>query len=435
MRVIWRMNMIKKYPPLSTKELLQILSTTIKYDEDNKLVAFLAMLLTYTESSQLNLSFNAPSSSGKSFIPMEIAKLFPPEDVRELGYVSPTSFFHSAGQFDKEKEQYIVDLERKILIFMDQPHNMLLERLRPLLSHDKKEIEVQITDKSQKFGLRTKKVILVGYPVVVFCSAGLRMDEQEATRFLLLSPEINQNKLAAGINEALTKLADEDKYWDKTELNVPRNQLRGRINSIKEERVEKINIEEVDAEYIKERFFESHPIHKPRHQRDIKRLVAIAKAFALLNLWHRKRFASSIYVSREDIEAAFDIWDRISITQELNIPPYVYDLYKNVILGAYQIKNNQDSAQLLEHSLGITRQEILNQHFVTYGRHLDAIALRQQILPALTQAGLIYEEQNPSDKRSKLIYPQQITSNSELSGGVENDEEELTAIVNEIFQD
>ena len=427
--------MIKKYPPLSTKELLDILSTTIKFDDDNKLVAFLAMLLTYTESSQLNLSFNAPSSSGKSFIPMEIAKLFPSEDVRELGYVSPTSFFHSAGQFDKEKEQYIVDLERKILIFMDQPHNMLLERLRPLLSHDKKEIEVQITDKSQKFGLRTKKVILVGYPVVIFCSAGLRMDEQEATRFLLLSPEINQHKLEAGISEALTKLADEDKYWDHTELNVPRCQLRGRINSIKEECIEKINIEEADADYIKDRFFSAYPIHKPRHQRDVKRLIALAKAFALLNLWHRKRFASSIYVAREDIEAAFDIWDRISITQELNIPPYVYDLYKSVILEVYKNKGGHEGSEFLGHSLGITRQDILNQHYKTYGRHLDALALRQQILPALTQAGLIYEEQNPSDKRSKLIYPQLIANNSELNGGVAKDEDEMMKIVNEIFQD
>ena len=87
--------MIKKYPPLSAKELIEILGTTIKHDNDNKLVAFLCQLSAYTEDSQFNLSFNAPSSSGKSFIPIEIAKLFPPEDVLELGYVSPTSFFHS----------------------------------------------------------------------------------------------------------------------------------------------------------------------------------------------------------------------------------------------------------------------------------------------------------------------------------------------------
>ena len=91
----------QNYPPLSLAELLEVLATTIKYDDDNKLVAFLAMLSAYTEDSQLNLSFNAPSSSGKSFIPTEIASLFPSEDVIELGYASPTSFIHARSDFRK----------------------------------------------------------------------------------------------------------------------------------------------------------------------------------------------------------------------------------------------------------------------------------------------------------------------------------------------
>lgn len=425
---------MKKYPPITIEELLAILGTTIKHDDDNKLVTLLVKLLAYTEDSQLNLSFNAPSSSGKSFIPMEIAKLFPVEDIKELGYVSPTAFFHSAGEYDKENKQYLVNLERKILIFLDQPHTQLLEHLRPLLSHDKKEIEVQITDKSQKHGLRTKKVILRGYPVVIFCSAGLRMDEQEATRFLLLSPEINQDKLEAGIREALKRSADTDAYWDYTELNVPRCQLKGRIEAIKEEHIENINIGEKDVAYIENRFFKSFPIHKPRHQRDIKRVAALAKSLALLNLWHRKRFASSVIVDRSDIEEAFAIWDRISVTQELNIPPYVYDLYKNIILAEFNNKNGNrtDGFEDITGTIGVTRQEILNRHYKVYGRHLDALNLRQQIIPALTQAGLIYEEPNPTDKRSKLIYPQQLINNSELGGGVNPNEAENQDVISDI---
>ena len=56
----------------------------------------------------------------------------------------------------------------------------------------RREAQVKITDKSQKHGLRTKNVTIRGYPSVIFCSAGLKIDEQEATRFLLLSPETNQ---------------------------------------------------------------------------------------------------------------------------------------------------------------------------------------------------------------------------------------------------
>ncbi|MBU0569359.1 toprim domain-containing protein, partial [Patescibacteria group bacterium] len=141
-----------QFKPLSSQDLLKILGLTIKQDEENKIVTFLCELSAYTENAQFNISYNAPSSTGKSYIPTEIARLFPQEDVLELAYCSPTAFFHDVGKHDKEMKGYTVDLSRKILIFLDQPHNELLARLRPLLSHDKKEIMLKITDKSQKFG-------------------------------------------------------------------------------------------------------------------------------------------------------------------------------------------------------------------------------------------------------------------------------------------
>src|SRR3989344_4249677 len=111
-----------QFKPISTTELIKILGLTIKRDEINKLLTFLAELSAYTE-----------------------------------------------------------DLSRKILIFLDQPHTMLLQHLRPMLSHDKKEIRLKITDKSQKAGLKTKNIYLKGFPTVIFCTAGLNLDEQEAT--------------------------------------------------------------------------------------------------------------------------------------------------------------------------------------------------------------------------------------------------------------
>ena len=408
---------VSKYPPISTAELLEILATTIKYDDDNKLIAFLAMLSAYTEDSQLNLSFNAPSSAGKSFIPTEIAALFPSEDVIELGYASPTSFIHGNSEFDKEKQQYTVDLERKIIIFLDQPHSMLLEHLRPLLSHDKKEILLQVTDKSQKHGLKTKKVILRGYPAVVFCTAGLQLDEQEATRFLLLSPEISQEKLHAGVVESLRKDADKEAYWNHMEINPPRQRLRGRIEAIKTEDVSNIRITDDDRDYIEKRFFSKRPVLKPRHQRDIKRLVSLIKIFALLNLWDRKREGTGILATKHDVDEAFEIWDRIAIPQELNIPPYVYRLYEDVILASYKEKNAGNMKQMI----GVSRQEVMDKHYEVNGRYLNALVLRQQIIPMLKQAGLISEEFDIVDRRNKLIYPHLTINNSESGGGLKKE--------------
>ncbi len=210
---------VSQFKPLSSQELLETLGLTIKKDEENKLITFLCELSAYTESSQLNISFNAPSSTGKSYIPTEIARLFPEEDIVEVGYCSPTAFFHDVGEYDKKREGYLVDLSRKILIFLDQPHTLLLQHLRPLLSHDKKEIRLKITDKSQKAGLKTKNIFLKGFPAVIFCTAGLKIDEQETTRFLLLSPETNREKIRQAIYEKIRKETDGDMY----ELSLENN--------------------------------------------------------------------------------------------------------------------------------------------------------------------------------------------------------------------
>ncbi len=385
--------------PLTSKEIVESLGLTIKRDEINKLITFLACPSAYTEDSQLNLSFNAPSSSGKSFIPTEIAKLFPEEDVIEVGYCSPTAFFHDVGVFDKDRGGYIVDLSRKILIFLDQPHTLLLQHLRPLLSHDKKEIKIKITDKSQKAGLRTKNIPLRGFPVVIFCTAGLNLDEQEATRFLLLSPEIHQEKLREAISEKIYKESNNSNYDSFIENDPSRLYLRARILEIKKMYIKHINI--AQSKLVREEFFKRVKQLKPKHQRDIGRIMNIVKIFTLLNLWDRKNINDEIYSSEEDVNEAYALWDSISESQELNIPPYVYNLFKDVILDLYNSRNGEDSLV----KLGLTRQDIHHKHFELYGRFLPDWQLRQQIIPMLESAGLVTQEPDPIDKRKILIYP------------------------------
>lgn len=396
-----------RFSPLTPEELLDTLGLTIKYDEENKLATFLCELSAYTESSQFNISYNAPSSTGKSYIPTEIARLFPQDDVMEFAYCSPTAFFHDAGEYDKEKNRYLVDLSHKILIFLDQPHNDLLARLRPLLSHDKKEITLKITDKSQKFGLKTKNVLLRGYPSVIFCTAGLRIDEQEATRFLLLSPEVSQEKIHEGISTIIRKEADNGQFTTWLNEDPNRGLLKERIRAIKLEDIKDINI--ASRERVEQEFLNGNKILKPRHQRDIKRLLALIKSFALLNVWWREREGSTITAIDEDIDVAFKLWEKIAVSQELNLPPYIYNLYNEVILLAWKEKNTDKQYEkqygTSDQTNGITRQEVLTKHFEVYGRMLDNNQLRQQILPMLETAGLIIQERDQNDKRKMLLYP------------------------------
>jgi len=186
-----------------------------------------------------------------------------------------------------------------------------------------------------------------------------------------------------------------------------------------------------NPEKIRERFLGANKMLKPRHQRDIKRLLSLIKSFALLNLWWRERSGLTITANDDDIEQAFKIWDEIATSQELNLPPYIYNLYQEVILKMWQDKNanrNEDFAGIAG-ALGLSRQEILQKHYEVYGRMLDTNQLRQQILPMLETAGLITQEADQSDKRKILVYPTALTAkssdeenNSVTRGGVNDDE-------------
>lgn len=321
-------------------------------------------------------------------------------------------FYYEQGEFDKATNTIKVDLSRKILIFLDQPSTQLLERTRSLLSHDEKIIKAKITDKNQKGGNRTKTVAIKGFPAVIFCTAGLRLDEQEATRFLLLSPEINYEKIREAIYEKIKKESDVKKYKSISSGDKDRLLLVQRILAIKEANITEIKIDK--PELVKERFFKNIKQPKPRHQRDIARVLGLIKVLALLNLWFREKEGDAIIANEDDINDAFKIWDAISESQELNLPPYVLNLFKDVILEAYKSLNR-----------GLSRQEIMKKHFEVYGRFLPDWQLRQWIIPMLETSGLISQEADQLDKRKILIYPTpEVTktdekTNSELGGGVE----------------
>lgn len=158
------------------------------------------------------------------------------------------------------------------------------------------------------------------------------------------------------------------------------------------------------------------PILKPRHQRDIKRITSLIKCFALLNLWWREREGSTITANQNDINDAFAIWERIGVSQELNLPPYIYNLYTEVILAAWNDKI------LVNRKRGLTRNDIAKKYYEVFEQMLDVTKFRQQILPMLETAGLIYQEADLIDKRKVLIFPNPahtgIVQNNIVSTGV-----------------
>jgi len=390
--------------PISLQEIADILDTTIKHDTANKRITFLSGLLTFTEEDQINIAYTAESSTGKSYIPLELAWYFPKKDVVEYGYVSPTAFFHEYGELipdpadvreveeEKKRKIIVIDLEQKILIFLDQPHDMLLQRLRPLLSHDRKSIIMKITDRKERSGLRTKTICINGYPTVFFCSSKFSMEDQERTRLLLLSPDTTQEKIKDGIRLKIEKEGDRHAFYNFMDSNPQRNWLKQRVAKIAEAKICFVIVPENLRSEIFQKFIEVHRSLIPRHQRDITRLLALIKAHALLNLWHREKveLSNSIIVSEEDVTEGFKLYEEVSESNELGLSPEVFEIYKRI---EPRIPDE-----------GITRKEFLRLYYETYHRTLGERRFKE-LLSILGTVGLITEEPDPDNRKQMLLLP------------------------------
>jgi hypothetical protein len=376
---------------VSLAELAEILSTTVKRDEPAKLITFLGMLLAQTEEDQYNVAFQAESSTGKSYIPLELVEYFPESERRIYAGVSPTSFFHEVGCWDKERKVIVVDLEGKILLFMDQPDWRLMEKLRPLLSHDRKVLTYKITDKREKAGLRTKTVELIGYPAVVFCATKPTLEDQERTRLWLLSPETTQEKLSESLRLIGEKEGNREAFRERIRRDPMRSWLGERIRLIREKKVKSVIIPNHDQ--VLQRFLSGRRYLKPRDQRDFPRLLRFIKASALLNCFHRTGEGSnSIITNDEDVQEAFRLYEKVAASNELGISPETYEVYEKVIKPVASGKD------------GASKKDIRKRYWEVYHRPLQERRLARDILPSLESAGLITEDSDPADRRKIRVY-------------------------------
>jgi hypothetical protein len=402
--------------PTTFEEIADVLGSTVREDLPTKLILFSAGILTFTNEDQINALMSGESSGGKTHVTIEVTSYFPPDIVRIIGSASPKAFHHDMGEWDEEQQAERVNLRGLIIVFLDQPHYMLMERLRPLLSHDKREVLYKITDKLKGGKLRTKNVIIEGFSTFIFCAAKFRLDEQERTRVFMLSPETSPEKLEQSLRLIIAKVGDREGFKRWTETHLKRRWLKARISDIRSGNIKEIVIP--DHEGVYERFLESHPRLAPRHQRDLPRVLALIKAHALLNWRFREsRGEQTIIANKEDVDAGFWLYDLVSKPNELGLAPQLYEIYESVI-----------EPLINGHLDGVDRKEILAEYYAKYGRPLSHEKLRRDILPALESVGLILEQPDPWDKRKMRVCPPSfvIPSSTQKKGigqGIQHDNE------------
>ncbi|MCJ7760273.1 ATP-binding protein, partial [Candidatus Bathyarchaeota archaeon] len=217
---------------------LEDLDLRVKKDRAVKL-SVLATGLSALLGQPINLFLKGESGIGKTYNVTETLKYFVQGDIWFLGGMSQKSLIHAHGKllnkdgeeidlenrpvkpskkdFETEddykeaitqyqdgvrafreefRESYtLIDLSHKILVFLEAPDFGTYQMLRPILSHDKEEIQYQFVDKTAKGQLRTMKVVLKGWPATIFLTTDNRYMEELATRSFTATPESSEDKI------------------------------------------------------------------------------------------------------------------------------------------------------------------------------------------------------------------------------------------------
>jgi hypothetical protein len=218
---------------------VHIANKTVK-QEDSLVRQIVFTALSAKSNDPINLGIMAPTSEGKTYPVVETLGIFPQKDIWYIGGMSPMvlvrqkgiivdknnqpignevkrikkeMFLLGNGKADKQKmfelkeelsnlledSKRLIDLTNKVIVFLDAPHPELWDRIKPILSHDKFEVDFPYVDKSNdKAGMSVQNIVVRWYPACIFCSA---KDESKwpqwpeiASRFLITSPNKIQQK-------------------------------------------------------------------------------------------------------------------------------------------------------------------------------------------------------------------------------------------------
>lgn len=389
-----------QFKEFTVEDIANVLNTTIKYDFVAKTVIFIGMTLAYTDSDQLNVMLGGDSSSGKSHDVTEVAKYFPEQDVLVYGKTTPTAFYYSEKlrRNDEETGQAYIDLERRIMVFTEQPDTQLQENLRALLSHDAKKIPFAITNKGKNGKNVAVEGYIKGFPSTFFCSANMHVDEQEQTRCLIISPETTKEKVIAGVDASIDKNSNREAYNARLENDEARQQLKERVLYIKSLKVSSIDID--DSDYLRARFMENRRSLRPKAQREIAHFISLVKGLALINAPFRMK-EGKVIATNQDVDEAMKIWSVLSKSMVYGISPQAFSFYEDFVWGAYVDKCKSSTAVVK----GVTYDEIRKRYYEQTGSYPNMENVRKQYIPALKCAALLSCDKDEDDKRQVLIIP------------------------------
>lgn len=402
------------------------LNTKIKCDPDIVKQLARIYLSAYT-NNPINAFLIAPSSEGKTYAVVQTSEIFPSEDVVLIGRMSPTAIIHQNGflidndgfpiqdsidLFDgkiaeakskEEKEEFVrqkkdlmkdakmcVDLKNKVLIFLDNPQSQTLEMLKPIMSHDKKEIVYKTTKGDGSLGV--KEAIIRNWPVFIICSAKNEAKHEVwsemKNRVMMLSPNTDVGKYAEA--NKLTGQKFGLPTWSKSLYDNADDEknTKDEIETLKE----KLNHLCYDGtnpviNVYQDKLSELFPKNTAESMRHYTRFLSLVNLETLLNadsnpsMTHQKdgNKTKSVFTTIKDIENALKIMGNIS-----TLPPdkikFMDKIFKPLL------------SELITEE-GLTTNQLAEKYTKVFGKPITPKQILENHTGYLEESGILSSDQ------------------------------------------
>jgi hypothetical protein len=316
-----------------------------------------------------------------------------------------------------EDASKLINLQGKILIFLEPPHHELWTILKPILSHDTIEISYPYVEKNDRGQFITRNVVVRGWPACIFCSA---KDESQwkiwpeiQSRFLITSPNMNKEKVHDGNlliaqRKGLPNSMQQQIIVSDKELELARKAvsfLRSWITKLFMTNGTDYN--HANAVWIPYGEILSSRLsgNKGTDNRATNRIFSLLNIIPLINVNHRPNL---IYGNERLVIATLeDLSETLHITQNMSgIPTHKVKFYTDIFTKLYESKTEPDSKDdRVEDIIAVTTSQLCEFYKSETGKSISTKNLHNQFINELLNNGFIDERDSLTDKRQKIYFP------------------------------
>jgi hypothetical protein len=366
----------------------QELAVTIREDPEGRQATFAVMLSAFNHKPA-NLMLLGSSAIGKTWMARNTSAFLPPENVIVLGSSTQRAWFYCGEPVYKPHpfipnrkliDHYAVDWRQKVVVILDNVKPETLKDLKPTMSKDQPEIDIQTTEKTQGGRNQTRKVRTIGSPAFINCSTWPTWEAELTSRHFYLSPRDNPVKYEAAA-DYLTEEYTTGKAPASELIPLIQNAIRYLIS---------LNLTVVIHPNVIAKLKEKFQWKSGRDIRDYERAATIVQSIGWFHALQRERTEQGHVVADERDLAIMDGFiEPLLKTSKYGTSGEVLDYYER-ILKPLSEKGDVPYAEIRSKHLEIYERPLSREQLQIMNRSLESLGLIELVVDQL-------------DKRRRLV--------------------------------